>query len=350
LRIALLAPPWLPVPPPAYGGTESVVDVLARGLEAAGHEVLLFATGDSTCPVRTRWRYDRAQPEQMGAVVVELEHVTAGYEAAVEAGVDVIHDHTALGPLVAGPAGGGIPVVVTSHGPFTDEAQARYGALGELGLVVAISHHQAASSGRVPIAAVVHHGLELDRYPVGDGSGGHLMFLGRMSPDKGVHTAIEVARRAELPLLIAAKLREPAERRYFDEVVAPLLDDDVRYVGEATSAEKLRLLGRATALLNPLHWDEPFGLVMVEALACGTPVLATPRGAVPEIVDDGRTGFLRSTPEALAVAARSAARLDRRACREVVANRFSAPRMVRGYLDVYRMALRRKRQPEEAHA
>ena len=332
MRIALIAPPWLPVPPPAYGGTEVVVDTLARGLKQAGHDVLLATTGDSTCPVPRTWVYDQARPDDLGNVVIELRHLLHAYEAA--AGADIVHDHTIAGPLLAHRTRTG-PVVTTNHGPFTDDAKALYRSTAGTVPLIAISKHQASTAGDVPIARVIHHGLDTTCFPVGGGSGGYVLFLGRMSPAKGVDTAIRVARQAGMPLLIAAKQRERSERDYFEAEVRPLLGRGVDYVGEVGGREKLRLLGEAAALLNPIGWDEPFGMCMIEALACGTPVVATPRGSVPEIVDDGVTGFIRTSTPELAAALGDVGRLDRRACRASVEDRFSMPRMAADHLAFY---------------
>lgn len=344
MRVALIAPPWIPVPPPAYGGTEAAIDTLARGLVAAGHEVLLVTTGDSTCPVERTWIYGNARAEELGSVVVELRHLLHAYEAAD--GADIVHDHTVAGPIYAErfPA---LPVVTTNHGPFTDDMKALYRSVARRVPIVAISHHQASTARDVPIARVIHHGLDETKYPVGDGSGGYLLFLGRMSPTKGVREAIDVARRAGVPLVIAAKMREQPERQYFESAIAPLLGDDVTYAGEVGGAAKLELLGGAVALVNPLSWDEPFGLCMIEAMACGTPIVATPRGAVPEIVDEGVTGFLRTTTADMAAAVQRLGSIDRRACRAAVEARFSARRMAADHIDLYEdvLAARDRRPP-----
>jgi glycosyltransferase involved in cell wall biosynthesis len=332
MRVGLIAPPWLPVPPPAYGGTEGVIDTLARGLTRAGHEVELASVGESTCPVPKTFVYEHARSEQLGDMVVELRHLLDAYRAFRH--VDIVHDHTVAGPVLAATAGDR-RVVTTNHGPFTPDALALYQAIGDRVPIVAISRHQASTAPGVRIARVIHHGLDVGAYPLGDGRGGYLAFLGRMSATKGVENAIKVARRAGMPLLIAAKMREPGEREYYDAVVAPLVDRDVRYVGELGMSEKLELLGGASALLNPIDWDEPYGLCMIEALACGTPVLATPRGAVPEIVDDGSTGFIRPDLGSLAAAVADVPGLDRRACRAAVRERFSAERLVADHLAFY---------------
>jgi glycosyltransferase involved in cell wall biosynthesis len=334
VRIAIIAPPWVAVPPLAYGGTEAVLDGLARGLNDAGHDVLLYATGDSTCPVTTDWVLPKA-PGMVGTgVATELRHVINAYDAVDEWGADVVHDHTLVGPAYAERFR--VPVVTTNHGPFDGELGDLYRTVGDSVAVVAISHHQASTASRTRIAAVIHHGLDIDAFPAGAGRGGYALFLGRMSPDKGVSVAARVALAAGLPLKIAAKMAEPAEREYFAQEVEPLLGDGVEYVGEIGGSAKLDLLANASCLLNPLRWAEPFGMVMIEALACGTPVVSTPLGSVPEIVDDGATGFLRTSETGLVEALSRVGDLDRAACRSSARARFSIGRMVEQHIALYR--------------
>ncbi|MBW3575051.1 MAG: glycosyltransferase family 4 protein [Actinobacteria bacterium] len=332
MRIALIAPPWMPVPPPLYGGTEVVVDRLARGFHAAGHEVLLFTTGDSTCPVPRQWVLDRSEHLRMGAVVPELRHVVHAYEAA--RGFDIVHDHTLAGPVYA-QRFDDVNVVTTNHGPFNDELLDIYRVIAPAASIIAISHSQASYADGLPIARVIHHGIDVAEFPVGDGNGGYFLFLGRMAPDKGARRAARIARQAGVRLLIAAKMREPLELEYFDGQVRPLLGGDVEFVGEVGGQQKLDLLAGARALLNPIRWVEPFGLVMIEALACGTPVLTYRQGAAPEIVDHGVTGFLCDVHDEMAEAIHRVDELDRRACRAAVEERFSTERMVADHLDLF---------------
>ncbi len=334
MRIAIIAPPWVAVPPRAYGGTENVIDTLARGLQAAGHDVLLYATGDSTCPVPTDWVLPTAAGTDQATSAIELRHVVNAYEAVLDWGADVVHDHTLVGPVYA--ARFGLPVVTTNHGPFASDLGDLYRAIGRDTPVIAISHHQASTARGVQLAGVIHHGVDVSQYPLGAGDGGYALFLGRMNPDKGVHQAIRIARAARVPLKIAAKMAEPEEHRYYDEQVRPLLGGDVEYVGEVGFEEKVELLGGASCLLNPIAWPEPFGMVMIEALACGTPVLATRCGSVPEIVDDGLTGFVRDVESDLANELLRVDDLDRDACRAVVKERFSRERMVEDHVALYR--------------
>ncbi len=267
-----------------------------------------------------------------GGSATEMRHVIHGYELA--AGADIVHDHTLIGPVYADRFAG-LRVVTTNHGPFQSELGDFYRAIADRTPVVAISHHQASTAIGIPVAAVIHHGVDLERFPVGSGDGGYALFLGRMCPEKGVDAAVRIARRAGMPLRIAAKMSEAAEQLYFEHHVQPLLGGDIEYIGEVGGADKAALLGDATCLLNPIAWPEPFGMVMVEALACGTPVVATPMGAVPEIVDHGVTGFVCQGEAALAHALTMAAGLERQACREAVATRFSAARMVADHVVLY---------------
>jgi glycosyltransferase involved in cell wall biosynthesis len=346
LRIAIIAPPWVPVPPPAYGGTEAVLDHLARGLLAAGNDVLLYATGDSTCDVPTRWVRAQAAGTVNTGAATELHHVVNAYDTLLDWAPDVVHDHTLVGPIYAERFG--VPIVTTNHGPFDGELGDYYRVIAARVPIVAISEHHASTAVDTPIAAVIHHGIDVDTMPVGRGDGGYAAFLGRMSPDKGVHTAARVAREAGVPLRIAAKMREPAEHAYFERFVAPLLGNGIEYIGEVAGADKVELLGGATCLLNPIAWHEPFGMVMIEALACGTPVVATPYGSVHELVTDGVTGFIRSDVIELADAVRHAGSIDRDRCRKEAAERFSTERMVARHVALYRSTSERRRPLQAA--
>lgn len=341
LRIGLVAPPWVPVPPPAYGGTEVVVDNLARGLADLGHSVRLFTVGESTCPVERDFLYDAVPPDPMGSSVAEAAHVLAAYESLRDE-VDVVHDHTALGPLVAGRTGlCHVPVVATHHGPFSPENLRIVGEAARTASIVAISHSQARFARHVPIAAVIHHGIDLEQYTPGPGGGGYLLFVGRMSYDKGVHRAIRVARATGRRLVIASKVREKSEHDYFEGEVRPLLGPDTELLVEPPVDVRMDLLHHADALLNPISWPEPFGLVMAESLACGTPVIAYPCGAAPEIVEHGRTGFLCRDEDEMLAAVLRVDELDRAACRASAQERFSLQRMARDHDHLYARVLER---------
>ena len=345
MRIGLVTGPWIPVPPATYGGTERVVDTLARGFADAGHEVLLAAPADSTCPVQLVAGMRPTDYGGLGTTLSELSHVVRAYEELQE--VDVIHDHTMAGPLYLHRPGG-VPVATTIHGPLHAQAVDIYRAAARKGAVIAISRDQALNAPEVPVTRVIHHGMDLSAVPVGTGSGGYLCFVGRSCPDKGLLEAITIARQAGLHLKIAVKMREPEEVRYFREVIEPMLGPNEDFVGEVDDARKYRLMGEAIAFLNPIQWAEPFGLVMIEALATGTPVIGTAIGSAPEIVDHGRTGFLATTTE-LAALVPAAAALDRAACRKDVEDRFSAQRMVAEHLELYGQLIEGRLAPGVPH-
>jgi glycosyltransferase involved in cell wall biosynthesis len=337
MKVGLIAPPWIPVPPPRYGGAEEVIDGLARGLRELGHEVRLFTIGESTCPVSCEHLFDSGA-DPMWSSPSEAAHALAAYESFAD--VDVIHDHTIIGPLLADRFGlPHPPIVVTNHADFTPTNQRVFTAIAERATVVAISQSQARRAGPVRIDAVIHHGIDLEAFQPGTGDGGYLLFVGRMSPDKGVDTVIRIAHAAGLPLRIGAKLRDPDERVYFEDVIRPMLGPDDEPPSELSVEERNDLLQHAIALINPIRWAEPFGLVMIEALASATPVVAFPHGAAPEIVLPGITGYLPPTEQLAIDSVRQVATLDRRACRRDAEERFSFQRMARDYEHVYRRAV-----------
>lgn len=335
MRIGLVAGPWIPVPPRTYGGTERVVDSLARGFVAAGHDVVLAAPSDSTCPVPLAPGMRPAASEELGYALSELSHVSRAYQGL--RGVDFIHDHTLAGPLYLHRPRE-VPVATTIHGPLKPQAVDIYRAMARDSAIIAISRDQASHAPDIPVARVIHHGMDVASVPVGSGSGGYLCFVGRSSPDKGLLEAILVARRAGMPLRITVKMRQPDELRYFHEVIEPMLGPNEDFVGEVDDAVKYALIGEALAFLNPIQWSEPFGLVMIEALATGTPVIGTRIGSAPEIVEHGRTGFLGET-EDLAGFVPAAAGLSRAVCRSAAEQRFSEERMVREHLELFRELL-----------
>ena len=343
MRIGIIAPPWAPVPPVLYGGIELIIDQLATGLQEHGNEVLLFTTGDSTCAVPRRHHLDRAEGSRMGHSGPELRHVLAAYDAMDEWGADLVHDHTLAGPVHAADvhAARRYPVVTTMHNQFDHEAADIYRRIAGRTPIIAISHAQRRPVPDLPIARVIHHGLRATDFPVGSGhpptddERDYCLFLGRMSPDKGPHRAMEAAYKAGMRLVMCAKMRDPWEFDYFDEYVRPYLNDDIQYLGEVPHERKLELLAGARALLFPIRWNEPFGMVALEAMACGTPVLAYPEGAIPEIVEHGRTGYLCDDIGSLSEAIGRIDRLDRAACRAAVEGYFSTDRMVREHVELF---------------
>jgi len=341
MRIGIVAPPWGPIPPDLYGGIEQAVDGLARGLQAGGHEILLYTTGDSTCPVPRKWLLEHAEGDRMGFTVPELRHVMAAYDTIAASDIDIVHDHTVLGPVYA-EGYTDLPVVTTVHGPFNEELIDLYGRVAHRVPLIGISQAQVKVAPQVAIAKVIHHGVDAASFPIGQG-GDYCLFLGRMGADKGPHRAIAVAREAGLPIKLAGKLREPWEHRFFDAEIAPLLSDDVEYMGEVSQAEKVELLGGALATLFPIRWNEPFGLVMIESMACGTPVLAFREGAAPEVVADGRTGFLCTDETDMAEKLQHIGTIERAECRAAVEGYFSRQRMVDEHVAFYQEVLEKSR-------
>ncbi|MBT2584846.1 glycosyltransferase family 4 protein [Arthrobacter sp. ISL-95] len=331
MRIGLIVGPWFTVPPEKYGGTERVVDALARALSDAGHDVLLATAADSTCPVPQVPGFGPAAPEDLGQAFSELGHIIKAYSELRD--VDIIHDHTLAGPLYAHRPPG-IPVVTTIHGTLSPIYAPLYRDMAQDTGIIAISHDQCSRIQDLEISAVIHHGIDLSAVSLGRGAGGYVCFVGRMCPDKGLMEAVEIARAADVPLRIAAKMHAPDELAYFHDVVQPAMGINEEFLGELSDPEKYELMGDAMALLNPIQWHEPFGLVMIEALATGTPVLATPIGAAPEIVRHGVTGFVASTGELVECVGRIPD-LSRDACRRSVEKSFSSQRMAADHLDFY---------------
>lgn len=339
LRIGLLAPPWVPVPPPSYGGIEQVVATLAAGLVERGHDVVLVAAPGSAIPGAEVVSPLVSLPGIIGEPAADWRHVLAGME--VLRGCDVVIDHSGpLGALLT--SGLDLPALHVTHGPLEAVPTEIYEGVSRHSprlRLVAISEAQRTLAPSLPFAGVCHNGMDLDAAPFRARPDGYLAFLGRMSPEKSPADAIRIARAAGLPLLIAAKCREPAEHEYFARHVAPELGPGVVWLGELDAAGKYALLAGARALVFPIAWPEPFGMVMIEAMACGTPVLATARGSVPEVVADGVTGFVRETPDELIDAVARISEIDRRACRRWVAERFSAEVMTAGYERLVRAEL-----------
>jgi glycosyltransferase involved in cell wall biosynthesis len=335
MRIAQVSPLWESVPPKLYGGTERVVSFITDELVRLGHHVTLFASGDSVsdayleaiCPQALRLITGSFNREAPMTLLLER-----AFSASDE--FDVIHSHLDfLGFPVARRCP--TPVLTTLHGRLDlPELEPVYREFSEIPLV-SISDAQRQPLPWANWQATVHHGLPRDLYTFHPQQGQYLAFLGRIAPEKCPDQAIAIATRAGIPLRIAAKV-DPADRDYFRERIEPLLDHPlIEYLGEITDAEKNDFLGGACALLAPFDWPEPFGLVFIEALACGTPVLAYRRGSVPEIIDDGITGYICKRMSELTAATKQVSLLDRRRCREVFEARFTVDRMVQDYLNVY---------------
>lgn len=338
MRIAEIAPVWFSVPPAGYGGIELVVALLADGLVDAGHDVTLFASGGSRTKAELVSPFEELpDPGLLGNIWFDAHHTLASFLHIVESGrYDVVHDHSGvIGPALAAIRGAPPPVVHTIHGPWTEPAKRYYRLLHHRVHLVAVSRSQRDDYDEVDYAGVVHNGVALDAYPLGAQDGGFLVYLGRANPDKGPALAVEVAKRAGLPLKMMVKRSEPFEREYWENVVAPELTDEIEVYENVPHDVKTDLLGRASAMVFPIRWREPFGLVMVEAMACGTPVLTAPLGAAPELVTDGETGFLRQGIDEMLEALDHLDEIDPKACRKRVEERFSAEVMVSRYLEIF---------------
>jgi glycosyltransferase involved in cell wall biosynthesis len=344
MNIAQIAPPFETVPPVGYGGTERVVYTLTEELIRRGHEVTLFAAGNSQTSARlvptceqAAWRHEPAYSD-----FAPLLSVTVGKALREVDHFDVVHshlDHFGFGLTRQTST----PVVSTLHGRLDKpEHEPLYREFADVPLV-SISHAQRTPVPWANFVATVYHGIDLDEFTFDPAPHGYLAYLGRISPDKGLDSAIRVARRAGLPLKVSARMplpfmSDPEVRRdweFWEQVVQPLLDSDVEIVGEVGGVEKDSFLRGAAALLFPIRWPEPFGLVMVEALACGTPVVALRDGSVPEVVRDGVTGFICDTEDELVLAVDRLGELDRWTCRREAEQRFSPVAMARAYERVY---------------
>jgi glycosyltransferase involved in cell wall biosynthesis len=345
MRIAQIVAPWFRVPPDAYGGTERVVAELADGLSKRGHDVVLFAAPGSRSRAEVVTPLDEPPPPgAFGEQWYELAHVLEAYRRGDE--FDVVHDHSGIiGASIA--SFSSLPVVHTVHTAFTPDFARIYSLLGPRLPLVAVSASQRASAPEgLRWLGVVHNGIPVERYQVSTQKQDYLVFMGRANRGKAPELAIEAARRSGRRLLLRAQTGDEFERRYWEEHVAPLVGDGVEVVGDLGDAEKSDLLGHAAALLFPIQWDEPFGLVMIEAMACGTPVIAWRNGSVSEVVQAGETGFVVDTLDDMVLAIGRLGELDGAKCRAHVEANFSSDRMVERYEETF---ARVSRTEERAH-
>jgi glycosyltransferase involved in cell wall biosynthesis len=339
VKIGLLSPVWFPVPPSGYGGVEWIVALLADGLVDAGCDVTLFASGDSHTRAELAAVFETAPSERFGQTAWELRHALHCFVRHED--FDLIHDHSGLLALTIG-ALLPTPFVQTVHGSLegvTGESYTQIARLASSLCLVSLSQNQRRFHPELPWIANVPNALDLSRYEFSPHRGDYLLYLGRMSPDKGAHRAAAVAAEAGLPLKLAGRCDEQEERAYFEELVRPLLGAGREYLGEVSGAEKLELLQHARATLFPIDWEEPFGLVMIESIACGTPVIATRRGAVPEVIDDRRTGIIVDDWREMTAALEAADRLDPHVLRRTAEERFAPERMVADYIAAYEQVL-----------
>jgi glycosyltransferase involved in cell wall biosynthesis len=343
LRIAMLAPPWIPIPPPGYGGIEYVVALVTDALVDRGHDVELFCTPGSSSKAKVHPLLSKAHPEAIERSLFEADHVGLALEAfdaaAAEGNAfDVIHNHCGYTPLAIADRIAA-PVVHTVHGPFDEDSSEFYDHHGSKGGLVCISRSQAGyAPPGAKVVAVVYNPIDVDAWPVGLQKQDYLLWLGRFVPDKGPHRAIKIAQITGRPLILAGVV-QPGFERFFANEIQPHIDDrQIRYVGEVGGARKQQLFADAFAFLMPISWPEPFGMVIVESLAAGTPVLAFSHGAAPEIVEHGKNGFLVNDELEMASMVEKCAELDPAECRRS-AERFHPSRVAAGYEAVFYEAI-----------
>ncbi len=335
----MLAPPWISVPPSGYGGIEHVVDLLCDGLVARGHEVTLYAAPGSRSAAMVQHVLPEGHEDEIGSAMIEADHVARVLDRVDDASrfkpFDVIHDHCGFTALAMANRID-VPVVHTLHGPFVPSTSQFYSQHGHKGHIVGISEAQKASAPQgMRVHDVIPNPIDVDAWPFMPVKDDYLLWVGRMHPTKGADRAIKAARRANRRIILAGPI-QPGQEQYFRDHVQPHVDQDqVQYVGEIGGDIKRSLFAHATALLMPIRWNEPFGMVMVEALACGTPVIAFDEGAAPEIVAHGTSGFLVADDEEMVAAVRMVGDIDPKACREHVQARFAVDSVAKAYEAVY---------------
>jgi glycosyltransferase involved in cell wall biosynthesis len=350
LTVAMVAPPWYPLPPHGYGGIELVVSLLARGLRARGHHVLLLGAEDSHDAVvglaPEDWRADLGNVHTQGLRDVTYAARVHRY-LADNAHVDLVHDHSGLSVVAGAQALQLAPVVHTVHGPVTEALATAIQSLGVATSLVGISHSQLAPAPWLPWVGVVPNAVDVDalNFLPREDREPYLLVLARICPDKGQHHAIEVAARAGMRLVLAGKV-DPGHEEYFEQEIAPHLDGRwVSWKQNVSGPEKARLITRATALLAPITWPEPFGLSMVEAMVSGTPTIAFRQGSAPELIEEGTTGYVVDTVEEMVEAVRAVDQIDPARCSLIARNRFSPDAMVSDYLKVYDRVLANAKAP-----
>lgn len=341
MKIGMIAPPWFPLPPSGYGGIELVVSVLTEGLVRRGHEVTLFASGDSKTEARLQYVFAEAPFERIEqGAGLEVLHSLAAYTHAGE--FDLIHDHDGIASRGMGALVNrlmGTPVVATLHGPADPGSQELLVGMRHSLRFIAISDYQRQGFPDLDFVATIPNAIDLEQYPFAPDKDGCLLFLGRMTADKGAHTAIEVARRLGECLIMAGKVNEGPERQYFNEQIEPHLSDNVHFRGEVDMDVKVELYQHARCTLFPIQWAEPFGLVMIESLATGTPVVAFRRGSVPEVIEHGRTGFVVDTVDEMVEAVKHVGDIDPAECRRAVTERFGTETFVDAHEAAYERML-----------
>jgi glycosyltransferase involved in cell wall biosynthesis len=343
MRVGLIAPPFICVPPRKYGGTELFIAHLATGLEKLGHEVVVYANGESTVPVECRALYPKSEWPIQGDVHGTLKDINHSAWAVADAAAhcDLVHLNNAPGLVYSRFVS--VPFVYTIHHPHEDSLTDFYSYYPDIAYVTISDFQQRLEP--MPRISTIHHGLNFGKYRFTMEKQPYLAFIGRIAPVKGVHLAIAIAKQAGMSLKIAGEV-QPMFRSYFESEIKPHVDGKlIQYVGEANLEEKNELLGNASAMLFPVQWDEPFGLVMIEAMACGTPVIALSRGSVPEIVQDGISGWVCGSVEEMADRVRTLGEFRPDKIRAYAEQNFSLERMVQQYAGIYSSVLAHSPSP-----
>jgi glycosyltransferase involved in cell wall biosynthesis len=337
IRVGIVAPPWFEIPPPGYGGVENVVADLAAALVDLGHEVTVIGSGKARTPARFRQTLTEPPSDQLTEVMPELLHAAMVTEIVAGLDLDVVHDHSLGGPLVT--TLGRVPAVVTVHYSPTGERETYLRHIGRHADLVAVSQAQRSAAPGVAWTGVVPNGVDVESFPYGSRKRDYALYLGRLARVKGVHLAIAAAAEAGLRLVVAGQVNDPAEHRYVAAEVERWRGPEVEILGPVDARRKRSLLAAARCLIFASAPSDPFGLVMIEAMACGTPVVALRGGAACEVVVDGVTGHLVDRPASLGRAVVESARIRPPDCRSHAAAHFDAPVMARRYLSIYRRAL-----------
>jgi glycosyltransferase involved in cell wall biosynthesis len=339
MRVAMLAPPWIPVPPPGYGGIEQVLALLAAELTERGNSVTLFAAPGTRSRADVLSPLEGPHPDEIETSLYEADHVASAFARMEESDppFDIVHDHCGFTAFAFADRIG-TPVLHTLHGPFTDETRAFYARHGHKARAVALSRYQADQAPpELQVIAVIGNPIVVDDFPFRDEKDDYVLWIGRINPEKGPQRAIAAAREAGVRLVLAGPV-QPGNEEFFSREVEPHIDGDrVEYIGEV-GEEKAGHYAGARALLMPIRWPEPFGLVMTEAMACGTPVIAFPEGSAPEIVLDGETGFVVEDEHEMAGAIGMLDRIDPERCRASARERFDVAAVAEAYEQAYEAA------------
>jgi glycosyltransferase involved in cell wall biosynthesis len=343
MRIAQLAPPWITVPPAGYGGTEWVVQQLCDGLAERGHEVRLYATGDSHTAAELCALFPEQMPDRIGVTPFDARHTSFAFADIEQSEFDLIHDHSGF-IAVAFSRYLATPMVHTVHCAFDEFTMGFYEQFArDVGYIGISEYQQSMAPAGMDWAGIAYNAIPAEQWPYTTEKDDYLLAFGRVCEAKGFHHSIATAKRLGRKLIMAGVLQEPY-RAYFEECIAPEIDgEQIVYEGEVSMDRKRELFAQASAFLFPITWPEPFGLVMIEAMACGTPVVAMRQGSVPEVVDDGKTGFVVDADDldAFVAAVGRVGEIDPAVCRRTVEERFTVERMVADYEAVYRRYLER---------